>query len=107
MKDIFKRHPKYAASPDDFESLPENLWTRCPRCKELLYTKELEQAGNVCSKCKYHFQLTARERVHVTLDPDSFDERDQNVRSADPLHFESLGDTYAAKLGEYRDRAGT
>jgi len=106
MKDIFKRHPRYAAAPDDFQSLPENLWTRCPQCKELLYTKELEQADGVCSKCKYHFQLSARERLAATLDPDSFEERDSGVRSSDPLSFESLGDTYADKLEEYTARAG-
>src|SRR6059058_3414413 len=107
MKEIFKRHPRYAHAPEDFSSLPDNLWVRCPRCQELLYAKEHEQALKVCSKCKYHFQLTSRERIDMLLDEDSFHERDSEVRSHDPLDFHSPGRSYAERLDEYVADAGT
>jgi acetyl-CoA carboxylase carboxyl transferase subunit beta len=107
MKEIFKRHPRYAHAPEDFASLPEDLWIRCPKCQELLYAKEHEQALKVCSKCRYHFQLDSRERIAMLLDDGSFDERDPDVRSGDPLDFQSPGRTYAEKLGEYTEEAGT
>src|ERR1051326_8826648 len=107
MKDIFKRHPRYGQAPEDFSSDDkENLWVRCPRCRELLYTKELEGAFQVCSKCKYHFQIGGRERLAITLDPGSFEEHDSSLHSTDPLHFESLGETYASKLQQYAVQAG-
>lgn len=107
MKEIFKRHPRYAHAPEDFSSLPDNLWIRCPRCQELLYSKEHEQALKVCSKCKYHFQVSARERLAMLADESSFDERDTSVQSRDPLHFRSPGPSYAEKLATNADEAGT
>jgi acetyl-CoA carboxylase carboxyl transferase subunit beta len=101
MKEIFKRHPRYGAAPQDFEALPDNLWIRCPRCRELLYSKELEQTQRVCSKCKYHFQLTARERIDLTVDEGTFQGLGPSMRSIDPLHFESRGESYADKLVQY------
>lgn len=106
MKEIFKRHPRYAHAPEDFTSIPDNLWVRCPRCQELLYSKEHEQAMRVCSKCKYHFQLGARERIDVTLDAGTFDEVAPHVRSGDPLHFRSPAQSYADRLPTYAEESG-
>lgn len=106
MKEIFKRHPRYAHAPEDFSSLPDNLWIRCPRCQELLYAKEHEQALKVCSKCNYHFQVTSRERIGMLVDEGSFEETDPAVRSRDPLEFHSPGSSYAERLGEYARDAG-
>jgi acetyl-CoA carboxylase carboxyl transferase subunit beta len=107
MKEIFKRHPRYHAQPEQFETVNDDLWIRCSRCRELLYAKELEGAQHVCTKCKYHFQISARERLNLTLDPESFRELDAGMHSVDPLTFSSLGDAYADKLTQYAERAGT
>lgn len=107
MKEIFKRHPRYRVAPEDFSSMPDNLWVRCPNCRELLYTKEHEQELRVCSKCKYHFQLSARERLGVTLDPNTFEEHDAGLLSVDPLHFRSPGESYGDKLKLYTERVDT
>jgi acetyl-CoA carboxylase carboxyl transferase subunit beta len=107
MKEIFKRHPRYRVAPEDFSSKPDNLWVRCPNCRELLYTKEQEQTLRVCSKCKYHFQLSARERLAATLDRGTFEEHDAGLTSLDPLHFRSPGESYGEKLQQYAQRADT
>jgi acetyl-CoA carboxylase carboxyl transferase subunit beta len=107
MKDIFKRHPRYPAQREQFEALPDNLWIRCPKCEELVYSNELESNLRVCPKCKYHFGLTARERIQVTLDDGSFTEYDFNMRSVDPLKFSALEGVYAEKLELYAQKAGT
>jgi acetyl-CoA carboxylase carboxyl transferase subunit beta len=107
MKEIFKRHPRYGAAPQDFESIPENLWIRCPHCRELLYSKELEQTFRVCSKCKYHLSVTARERIRMTVDEGTFVECAGSMRSIDPLHFESRGESYAQKLEQYHEQSDT
>jgi len=62
---------------------------------------------HVCSKCKYHFRISARDRIDITLDPGSFQERDADLRSVDPLRFTSPGETYGEKLFEYAAKAGT
>jgi acetyl-CoA carboxylase carboxyl transferase subunit beta len=107
VKEIFKRHPRYREAPQDFGTLPEDVWVRCPRCHELVYSKELEQTLRVCSKCKYHFGVSARERVRMTLDADTFVEHDAGMQSADPLHFGSRGELYSAKLEQYAEKSGS
>src|SRR5579872_2304865 len=102
MKEIFRRHQPAA---EMYEKSADNLWVRCPRCRELLYAKELEQSLWVCSKCKYHYPVTARRRIEITVDPGTFEEFDPHMSSVDPLEFRSLGDTYREKLEQYRQRA--
>jgi acetyl-CoA carboxylase carboxyl transferase subunit beta len=106
MKEIFKRHPRYGVAPEDFSPLPEDLWIRCTRCRELLYSKEHEQALQVCSKCKYHFPLSSQERLDATVESGSFVEHDSNLRSSDPLDFQSLSESYVSKLTQYAEKSG-
>jgi len=47
--------------------VPENLWVKCTRCKELSYVKEFENSLKVCQKCGYHARLSAAERETIVL----------------------------------------
>lgn len=67
--------------------LPDDIWTKCPGCDDILYTKELRRSVGVCPKCDYHFRLSARERILVMTDRHSFVEMDADLRSTDPLNF--------------------
>lgn len=80
----------------------EELWTKCSRCQQLVYNKELESNLRVCPKCGYHFRLSAWERVSITVDEGSFREMDAGVTSADPLAFPD----YQEKLRRDRERLG-
>ena len=66
---------------------PEGLWTKCGKCGGILYKKELTENLGLCSDCGFHFRLSARERVAVTLDADSFVEYDEELLTVDPLEF--------------------
>jgi acetyl-CoA carboxylase carboxyl transferase subunit beta len=63
------------------------LWTQCFHCRELLYTRDLRDNLSVCPKCQYHFRIGALERIEQLVDPDSFQEIDATLSSADPLNF--------------------
>ncbi len=67
--------------------MPEGLWTKCKNCNEIIYTKEIERNLNVCPKCDYHFRISARERLALVLDSDSFLEMDAGMQSVDFLEF--------------------
>ncbi len=86
---------------------PDRLWIRCPSCNEQLYAKEYVDNLRVCPKCRFHFRLSAQERLELLLDPGSFEELDHNLRGADPLSFRSEGQAYADKIAEYERKAGT
>jgi len=82
--------------------IPEGMWIKCPKCRDLLFAKELERNLKVCTKCGYHFRLTARERIDLLLDPGSFVEHDAGLASVNPLDFPD----YTQKLEEHRRRTG-
>jgi acetyl-CoA carboxylase carboxyl transferase subunit beta len=76
--------------------IAEGLWIKCESCKEIIYRAEVERAGRVCPKCHYPFRISARERIALLADPGSFEERDTNLESTDPLAFKDTK--------KYRDR---
>ncbi len=89
--------PKYTLVNIKKKEIPAGLWTKCPDCSSPTYTKELESNSNVCSKCSYHFPLTAQERVDLLIDKGTFKERDLGLNSTDPLEFKGPK-TYKEKL---------
>ena len=84
---------------------PPDLWTKCPRCGEMLYNRQLEKNLRVCSKCGHHFRLRADARLRLLLDPDSFEERDAGLVSGDPLGFVDLK-PYPDRLAAARIASG-
>lgn len=67
--------------------VPEGLWVKCDSCKEIVYRKEVEKNLKVCPKCNYHFRISARERISLLVDENSFKEIAENLASPDPLNF--------------------
>ena len=47
---------------------PDNLWTSCPSCKEMLFTKEYEENLSVCPRCDHHGRIGADARFAQLLD---------------------------------------
>ena len=84
------------------ESVPEGLWSKCPKCGEMLYRPELEQALYVCTHCGSHHRLSADDRVAITADEGTFAERDAGLTSSNPLGFPG----YEELMAEDRARAG-
>jgi acetyl-CoA carboxylase carboxyl transferase subunit beta len=82
------------------DGVPDDLWERCPQCRQLNYVKEFTRNLKVCQKCRHHFRLGARERLAMLLDADTFIEEDASLRPADPLGFVSAGQGYQDKLSE-------
>jgi acetyl-CoA carboxylase carboxyl transferase subunit beta len=79
--------PKPAIDESDRLQMPDDIWTKCPECGAILYTKELRRSTGVCIKCNHHFRLTAQQRIPTLADRHSFNEIDSNLRSTDPLNF--------------------
>jgi acetyl-CoA carboxylase carboxyl transferase subunit beta len=82
----FKKEPLVSVK-EPRPRIPEGLWIKCDGCKEIIYKQELERNLQVCPRCQHHFRISARVRIDLLVDPDSFQERHASVRSLDPLHF--------------------
>ena len=103
---IFKRPPIGGGGGKKRRGdIPQGLFQKCPGCKDVVH--EIELAGNqrVCPHCDYHFSQSAKERIDHLLDPNSFVERDANLRSEDTLQFQGVA-TYKDRLKKYQDATG-
>jgi len=65
----------------------EDIWVKCPSCKEIAFRKEVERNLNVCGKCGHHFRLTLSQRLAITADRGSWREMFADVAIGDPLEF--------------------
>jgi acetyl-CoA carboxylase carboxyl transferase subunit beta len=79
------------------KEIPEGLWTKCRKCEQIIFQKELEENFMICPKCGYYFRLNARERIAQLAEPNSFREYDRDMKSVDPLNFPDYGRKLAAK----------
>lgn len=85
--------------------IPEGLWVKCDGCREIIYRKEIEKNLKICPKCNYHFRISARERLKLLVDDGTFVEMDENITSADPIHFKDVV-SYKDRLKEYQKKTG-
>ncbi len=120
FKDIFRKTkyvtiqsaPQQKRSPSDVseqepmniskKELPDGLWVKCPKCGEVLFTKNLEENARVCTTCEHHFRITARARLQLLVDENSFEEWDAEMRPLDPMVFPG----YEEKLLEAQEKSG-
>ena len=65
---------------------PDNLWTSCPSCKEMLFTKEYEENSCVCPRCDHHGRIGADARLAQLLD-EGFTILENPKVKEDPLKF--------------------
>jgi len=82
-----RKAPKPSTEISDKLQMPDDIWTKCPGCSAILYTKELRRNFGVCTRCNHHFRLTAQQRIPLLVDRHSFVELDVKLRSTDPLSF--------------------
>ncbi len=83
--------------------VPENLWTNCPACANMIHHKDLSNNLRVCSTCDYHFRMTAENRIEILFDKHEFKEIQLEKISDDPIKFVDKK-KYKDRLKEYRKK---
>jgi acetyl-CoA carboxylase carboxyl transferase subunit beta len=85
--------------------VPDNLWSQCPACQQMVFTKELEKNLRVCMHCGHHMRGTALERLAWTFDEAAFTRIELPKVPADPLGFRD-SKKYTDRLKEARGKTG-
>lgn len=100
----FRKKTKFSQAPASSigSAVPDGVATKCAKCAQILFTKDLEKNLKVCPNCGFHHKLSASERIEYTFDPETFQALHQNLRSSDPLKFPD----YLQKLDKYVDATG-
>jgi len=68
-------------------SIPDAMWKSCPGCKKAFLTEVVEENLEVCPECGYHFKISARKRLEMLVDSDSWTEFDGDLKSTNILLF--------------------
>ncbi len=75
-------------------SAAEKNEVNCPNCHRAFMSDELEKNLQCCPNCGHHFALSARRRIELITDRNSFQEFFADIVSSDPLEFPN----YSEKL---------
>lgn len=88
LKEMLKKTPKRAVKNESGRSnVPDGMFMRCPKCKEIIYSEDLVSNKYVCPKCEHYFRINAKQRLEMVLDKGSFEEWDREIVTNNPLNF--------------------
>lgn len=102
FKRLLKRKYAISKSTPNKKEVPEGIYVQCPKCKKSIYRIELKKAWGVCPQCLYYYPLSAKSRLKMILDKESFREMDETLASENLLGFEG----YEEKLKMCREKTG-
>src|SRR5690242_19780206 len=97
--------PDRAQQAQGASTQSEDMWSKCPQCKEIAFRKEVERNLNVCGKCGHHFRLTLAQRLAITADRGSWRELFAEIAIGDPLGFVD-SKPYPKRLEQARAASG-
>lgn len=74
----------------------------CPVCQEKMARQILAMKKFVCPECGHYYSVSARERIELVCDADSFKEMDEGLKTQNPIQFPG----YRKKLELMKQRTG-
>lgn len=101
LEDLFKVVKK-RFNDDDNKTETEKPKFKCPRCQHMITEEHYNELLKVCPDCNYHGRMTARERIAITVDKESFVEFDKDMKSCNPINYPE----YEEKQQELREKTG-
>lgn len=69
------------------KDIPDNLWTNCESCSQMLLIRDLERNLKVCPHCGHHMRASAHERMKWTFDGGDYTTIELPQMPTDPLGF--------------------
>lgn len=85
--------------------IADGLWTKCPVCGALTYTKDLLGNQLVCTECGHHLRVDSDERIRQLLDANTWKPLNPNLQPTDPLKFYDRK-PYSDRLKDTQEKTG-
>jgi acetyl-CoA carboxylase carboxyl transferase subunit beta len=83
---------------------PENLWLKCPKCEQMLFTRDWEANQEVCAHCGHHMRIRPLKRLPHLFDEGKYELHPQPRVPSDPLKFRDTK-RYDARLKEAQSKS--
>ena len=91
--------------PERLEHGAFDRMNTCLYCGGNLASDEMFERYRICPACRYHYQISAYDRIALVADNESFIEMNRSLASLDPLSFS--GETsYKKRVFEAQKRTG-
>jgi acetyl-CoA carboxylase carboxyl transferase subunit beta len=94
----FRRNPDNALESGGrkvSQTAAEKNEITCPNCHRAVDAEKLAATLSCCPHCGHHFSVSARERINMICDRNSFVELFGDIVSKDPLQFHEYGQKLA------------
>ena len=85
--------------------IADGLWTKCPECGHVAYTKDLSINNFVCPECDHHIRIGSSERLTQLIDDNTWKILNDNITPLDPLKFRDRK-AYKDRLKDYQEKTG-
>jgi acetyl-CoA carboxylase carboxyl transferase subunit beta len=96
--------PKIRAVVPARKDVPDNLWTKCPQCGQLLFTRDLDANLFVCPSCNCHLRMAPEKRLAMLFDGGHYQKIELPKTLVDPLRFRDRK-RYSERLKEAQNGA--
>ncbi len=96
------RIPGFSAKKKE---VPDDLWTSCPSCQQMIYAPLLSETHRCCPHCEHHMRMPMLERFALLFDDGQFERIDIPSVAADPLKFKDLK-RYGDRLKDAQTKTG-
>lgn len=83
--------------------IADGLWSKCPECGVLTYTKDLRANQMVCPECEHHVRIYSDERIRQLIDPGTWMPLDTDLKPTDALKFRDRK-AYSDRIREYQEK---
>ena len=93
---------KRKTSEKDAPNNIKELWSKCSKCRALIYREDVRANHYVCPKCGGYFRLRAGRRLKMVVDGGSFTMWDEDLNTENPLDFAG----YEEKLKANQEKTG-
>ena len=81
--------------------VPDEMWVKCTKCNAMLLTTDMEENLHVCTHCDHHFRMSAKQRIELLADKNSFVEQNGGLTGRNLLDFPG----YNEKLEKAKKKA--
>ncbi len=86
--DKIKKRQSIPSSKKANVDIPVGKWTKCEKCKNIIYKEELRDSLSICPNCGNYFKLHINKRLEQILDKDSYKRFDFDLETTNPLELE-------------------
>jgi acetyl-CoA carboxylase carboxyl transferase subunit beta len=85
--------------------VPDNLWSKCPSCGQMLFHRDLQENQHICPACNHHLRIGPDQRFKALFDDAQFSRIELPPVLVDPLKFRDQK-RYTDRLKESRAKTG-